>query len=126
MITRALGLAMVLAMVLALTTPALAQPDHFNVTDNGVLSYGGDVVFGKCSTFWRSSTFPPFPQESMQQKAARACEKAGFSVPGPGETTMVNGSPVPVPPSGGPAILLPAAVLLLGSGILTYAILRRR
>ena len=28
--------------------------------------------------------------------------------------------------SGGPAILLPAAALLLGSGILTYAILRRR
>ena len=42
------------------------------------------------------------------------------------ETTMVNGSPVPVPSSGGPAILLPAASLLLGSGILTYAILRRR
>src|SRR5215217_4333043 len=37
-----------------------------------------------------------------------------------------SGSPVPVPPSGGPAILLPAATLLLGSGILTYAILRRR
>jgi len=31
-----------------------------------------------------------------------------------------------VPASGGPAILLPAAALLLGSGILTYAILRRR
>ena len=31
-----------------------------------------------------------------------------------------------VPSSGGPAILLPAAALLLGSGILTYAILRRR
>jgi len=29
-------------------------------------------------------------------------------------------------PSGGPAILLPAAALLLGSGVLTYAILRRR
>ena len=28
--------------------------------------------------------------------------------------------------SGGPAVLLPAAALLLGSGILTYAILRRR
>ena len=28
--------------------------------------------------------------------------------------------------SGGPSILLPAAALLLGSGILTYAILRRR
>ena len=115
-------LTMVLAVTLAVTTPALAQ-DHFNVSDNGVLSYGGDVVLGKCSTLRRSSTFP---QESMQQKAARACEKAGFSMPGPGETTMVNGSPVPVPTSGGPAILLPAAVLLLGSGILTYAILRRR
>jgi hypothetical protein len=30
-----------------------------------------------------------------------------------------------VPASGGPAILLPAVALLLGSGILTYAILRR-
>jgi hypothetical protein len=115
-------LAMVLAITLAVTTPALAQ-DHFNVSDNGVLSYGGDVVLGKCSTLRQSSVFP---QESMQQKAARACEKAGFSMPGPGVTTMVNGSPVPVPTSGGPAILLPAAVLLLGSGILTYAILRRR
>ena len=36
------------------------------------------------------------------------------------------GSPVPIPSSGGAAILLPAAALLLGSGILTYAILRRR
>ena len=42
------------------------------------------------------------------------------------ETTMVNGSPAPIPQSGGPAIVLPAAALLLGSGILTYAILRRR
>jgi hypothetical protein len=43
------------------------------------------------------------------------------------ETTLISGSPAPgIPPSGGPAILLPAAALLLGSGILTYAILRRR
>jgi hypothetical protein len=42
------------------------------------------------------------------------------------ETTMVTGQEGPIPPSGGPAILLPAAALLLGSGILTYAILRRR
>jgi hypothetical protein len=37
---------------------------------------------------------------------------------------------VPLPPTGssvtGSAILLPGAALLLGSGILTYAILRRR
>jgi hypothetical protein len=32
----------------------------------------------------------------------------------------------PLPSSGGPAILLPAAALLLGSGVLTYAVLRRR
>jgi hypothetical protein len=41
-------------------------------------------------------------------------------------TTSSSPTPVPTPPSGGPAILLPAAALLLGSGILTYAVLRRR
>jgi hypothetical protein len=42
------------------------------------------------------------------------------------EETGVSGGQGPIPESGGPAILLPAAALLLGSGILTYAILRRR
>src|SRR5215217_6171296 len=43
-------------------------------------------------------------------------------------TSSASASPTPVPlgGTGGPAILLPAAALLLGSGILTYAILRRR
>jgi hypothetical protein len=48
-------------------------------------------------------------------------------------TTVVGdgipaGSPSPplTPETGGSAILLPAAALLLGSGILTYAFLRRR
>ena len=43
-------------------------------------------------------------------------------------TASPTASPVPGPldKTGGPAILLPAAALLLGSGILTYAILRRR
>jgi hypothetical protein len=40
--------------------------------------------------------------------------------------TVASAPPGQVPESGGPAILLPAAALLLGSGILTYAILRRR
>jgi hypothetical protein len=39
-------------------------------------------------------------------------------------------TPTPLPVSGGPpigsSIALPAAALLIGSGILTYAILRRR
>ena len=44
-----------------------------------------------------------------------------------GETTMVKeGTQPPLGPTGGPAILLPAAALLLGSGVLTYAIVRRR
>jgi hypothetical protein len=42
------------------------------------------------------------------------------------EGTMAGTTSPGVPSSGGPAILLPAAALLLGSGILTYAILRRR
>jgi hypothetical protein len=42
------------------------------------------------------------------------------------EGTMPAGTTGPLPVSGGPAILLPAAALLLGSGILTYAVLRRR
>ena len=57
------------------------------------------------------------------------------------DTTMMNGGTMmtvmeptgtgtetggDLPTSGGPAILLPAAALLVGSGILTYAILRRR
>ncbi len=43
----------------------------------------------------------------------------------PAEETPV-GAEGDLPESGGPAILLPGAALLLGSGILTYAILRRR
>ena len=45
------------------------------------------------------------------------------------DTTMMTASPTPAgqpPETGGPAILLPAAALRLGWGILTYAILRRR
>jgi hypothetical protein len=40
--------------------------------------------------------------------------------------TQMRGGKKPLAPSGGPAILLPAAALLLGSGVLTYAIVRRR
>ena len=42
------------------------------------------------------------------------------------ETTAMEETTGNLAPSGGPAILLPAAALLLGSGVLTYAILRRR
>lgn len=44
------------------------------------------------------------------------------------ETTGTSGTGTDsdLPQSGGPAILLPAAALLLGTGILTFAVLRRR
>jgi len=39
-----------------------------------------------------------------------------------GETTMIG----EVPAMGGPSIVLPTAALLLGAGVLSYAVLRRR
>jgi hypothetical protein len=53
-----------------------------------------------------------------------------FSGGGGDGIPSASGSPQAFPPltpeTGGSAILLPAASLLVGSGILTYAILRRR
>ena len=47
------------------------------------------------------------------------------------ETTVMRETTAPLPASGGllisdPALLLPAVALLLGSGVLGYAVLRRR
>ena len=45
------------------------------------------------------------------------------------EMTKEKEVTAPLPPSGGPAfgsMLLPAAALLVGSGVLAYAVLRRR
>ena len=143
MITRALVLAMVLAITLVIATPAFAMPDfntakpipgypEFEITDKGWIIQGGDLALGKCSTLLQETD--EHTKDFDQVQAARACKKAGFSEKGSEvlaatvmETTMVNGSPAPnTPPSGGPAFLMPAAALLLGSGILIYVILRRR
>jgi hypothetical protein len=45
------------------------------------------------------------------------------------EDTMMRGGGTRaggLPQSGGPEILLPTAALLLGSGVLTYAVVRRK
>ena len=45
------------------------------------------------------------------------------------EVTQTKEMTAPLPPSGGAAVgtmLLPAAALLIGSGVLAYAVLRRR
>jgi hypothetical protein len=58
----------------------------------------------------------------MMEETGMMMEETGMmEMTGAGQETD-NG----LPTSGGPAILLPAAALLVGSGILTYAILRRR
>ena len=112
MITRVLALPMVLAVALAVATPAFSQvpqadrqPD-FNVTDDGFLSEGGDVAWGKCSKIPRevfASELPP--------QAARACEEAGFPV---------KGSPTqaPLTDTGGPPIILISIALLVAGGLL--------
>ena len=46
--------------------------------------------------------------------------------PPPTTSNLIAVDPTgPLPPSGGPWIVLPAAALLLGTGVLTYTILRR-
>ncbi len=57
----------------------------------------------------------------MVLASAALAQQTNGQTPGPG--TGITGQ---VPESGGPAILLPVAALLLGSGILTFAIVRRR
>ncbi|MGI9048794.1 MAG: hypothetical protein ACR2GU_05400 [Rubrobacteraceae bacterium] len=51
----------------------------------------------------------------------------GKTTSGSGQTgPLKNTSGTGLPTSGGPALLLPAAALLLGAGVLTFAVLRRR
>ncbi len=67
-------------------------------------------------------------KESAQTETTTEAEPATMAVT---EETMVVEKTMeePLPKSGGPeiaSVLLPAAALLVGSGILAYAVLRRR
>jgi hypothetical protein len=67
----------------------------------------------------------------MMMTTSGGMEQTMMATSGGMEETMMTtssgmGATSDLPTSGGPAILLPAAALLLGSGILTYAVLRRR
>ena len=78
----------------------------------------------------------PKAEEAFEEKAQEKAEKAGLVSEAQTEggkvkvdTTIPAPAYAPLPKSGGPAagsVLLPAAALLLGAGLLTYAILRRR
>ena len=54
------------------------------------------------------------------------CRIGPGGLPGRTSSASASSSLVPIADGGGPSILLPAAALLLGSGIMIYAILRRR
>jgi hypothetical protein len=111
MITRALGLATVLALILAVNAPALAKVDlkdlgttrpipgypGYEITDNGVLIEGYDVVLGKCSKMSQHD-------ELYSKKRVKACEAAGYS---PSLTD-----------TGGPPIVLVPIALLVAGGLL--------
>ena len=66
---------------------------------------------------------------AMAQDTTMMMEDTGMMMQGTTMMEMTGAGQMDdddLPTSGGPAILLPAAALLVGSGILTYAILRRR
>ncbi len=69
-------------------------------------------------------------EQTIEQTIERTVEQTGMqggqTAPATGPQTVAGTGAAGLPESGGPAILLPAAALLLGSGILTYAVLRRR
>jgi hypothetical protein len=67
----------------------------------------------------------PLSREESRLHAG-ICNYTGADVIGVTSSASASPTPVPLGGTGGPAILLPAAALLLGSGILTYAILRSR
>jgi hypothetical protein len=92
---------------------------------------GRDSYWADKSDYVDSSCEKKLPKAAHGPDPLPICTKSfeGDVCRMPGRTSSASASPAPNPPledTGGPAILLPAAVLLLGSGILTYAILRRR
>ena len=66
----------------------------------------------------------PLSREERHMRASGFCNQGADVVYT--SSASASSTPVPLGGTGGPAILLPVASLLLGSGILTYAILRRR
>jgi hypothetical protein len=103
---RAIFLATAALLVMLVLAPvAMAQDTAMKAGGQTVMGAGGQTVMGAGG--------------QTVMAGGKTAAIAG------GQTAMGAGGQ-PLPGSGGPAILLPAAALLLGSGVLTYAILRRR
>jgi hypothetical protein len=100
---RAILLAMVALMAMLVLAPmAMAQDTTMMMEDTGMMMEDTGM---------------------MMEDTGMMMEDTGMMMEMTGAGQMDDDD---LPTSGGPAILLPAAALLVGSGILTYAILRRR
>jgi len=117
-------LAMVLAITLAVITPAFAQPDfnnakpvpgypEFEITDKGWIIQGGDLAWGKCPSLVKQTD--EHTEDSDQVQAARACEAAGYTAKGPPTQQKPQ---APLSKTGGPPIILVPIALLLVGGLL--------
>ena len=126
MITRVLVLAIVLAITLVVTTPALAMPDfntakpipgypEFEITDKGWIIQGGDLAWGKCGSLLKQTD--EHTKDFDQAQAARACEAAGYTAKGPPTQDKVEPQ-TPLSKTGGPPIILVPIALLVVCGLL--------
>jgi hypothetical protein len=118
-------LAMMLAVTLTVTSPALANhqdgprlrdrliegyPDY-EITDESFLVYQGDAVVGKCGS---SPQRFAFQSASLREEAASACEKASYSAKG-SRTQDGEELQTQLTKTGGlPIILIPIALLAVG------------
>jgi hypothetical protein len=113
-----LATAALLAMLI-LAPMAWAQGGTTKATNNEHLN--------PCERIAKAIDKRPLSREEIRIRDSGVCNQGHdvFTTPPGSATSSASASTLPVPPSGGPAIVLPAAALLLGSGILTYAVLRR-
>ena len=97
--------------------------------DSGILPGGSGQTFS--FTFNEPGTYRYFcrPHEAQGMVGTVTVSGGGGSQAGGGATAPSESTATPLPVSGGlvtPSVLLPAVALLLGSGVLGYAVLRRR
>ena len=108
--------------VLLFASVALAQSSTMGgstMMQSGSSSMGG-------STMMSSGSGSNMGGSTMMQNGSSTM---GTSTSGQGQKGALkntSGTGSGLPTSGGPALLLPAAALLLGAGVLTFAVLRRR
>ncbi len=108
--------------VLLTASVALAQSSTMGgstMMSSGGSSMGGSTMMNSGGSSMGGSTMMSSGGSSMGGSTMMTSGKGKK-----GQLKDTSGTGLPT--SGGPALLLPAAALLLGSGILTFAVLRRR